>query len=144
MKYIINNAFAEVIDISDEIPFTILGNWRWYWMWNDQTILEEMLNVFLPYIKDNHIKVMISTHHDLEGVDNSYMDWLTNTVIPMCMKNGLFVEILIESTHLLGNLSLDLMYEDVIHQSEDGRRYVTPKVDSIEAAKQLALKIVSS
>lgn len=142
-KNIIDNPSAKVTDISDEIPYTILGNWGGYWLWSDQTIAEDILNVLVPYVKDHHIKVMISTHHDLEGVDEHYMHWITNVIIPIFMEYGLFVEILIDSNHLIGNLSLDLMYEDVIHHSQEGHKYMTPKVDSIEAGKELALKIVN-
>lgn len=143
LKKIIDNPCAEVTDISDEVPFTILGNWKGYWMWNDQTISEDILNILMPYIRENHIKVCISTHHDLEGVDTDYMDWITNTALPHFMKNGLFVEILIDSEHFIGNLSLELMYDDIVLQSEEGNKYITPKVDTIEAGKMLALKIVN-
>lgn len=143
LKKIVNNPCAEVIDISDEVPFTILGNWKGYWIWGDQTIAEDILNVLMPYVKENHIKVLISTHHDLEGVDLDYMAWITNIAIPHFMENGLFVEILIDSEHFIGSISLDLMYSDIVHQSEEGNKYITPKVDTIEAGKTLALKVIN-
>ncbi len=141
LKKIIDNPCAQVVDISDEIPFTILGDWKGYWLWRDQTISKDILDIFIPYIKNHHIKILISTHHNLEGVDVDYMDWITGILIPKCMESGLFIEILIDSQHFMGSLALDLMYD--LHKSQEKKEYITPQVNTIEEAKILALKFTN-
>lgn len=141
-KYILSNPRAEVIDISDEIPFAIYGHWKGYWFWDDQSIAEDILNIFIPFLQKNKIKVLISTHKDLEGVAPEYMDWIQNSLIPKCMEVGMCVEIIINSEYDMGNISLDIMYEDVIYKSKDGKQYLTPNVNNLEEAKLLAKKII--
>jgi len=142
MEKILDTPFAEVIDISDEIPQTIYGHWKDCWLWENQDIANDIMNVFIPYAQNSKAKVLISTHKDLEVVSVEYIDWIQQTLIPKCLEIGLCVEIIIGAEDLMGEISLGLIYNDL--QAElDEKKYLTPNVHTLGDAKALALKIVS-
>jgi len=142
MEKILNTPFVEVIDISDEIPQTIYGHWKDCWLWENQDIAQDIMDVFIPYIQNNNVKVLISSHKDLEVVSVEYIDWIQQILIPKCLEIGLYIEIIIGADDLMGEISLGLIYNDL--QAElNGEKYLTPNVRTLNDAKALALKIVS-
>jgi hypothetical protein len=142
MKKVFENKNAEIYDISNEIPHTVFAYWKGYLMKDEKEAIiacEESLN----YFKDAAILVMISDHKNLEGASIEFLEWIHDYYFPTCVKNGLKAEIVLDSEHLMGNISLDLMYdkEDMNRNLNDSGLY-TPKIDTLENAKLLAKKIV--
>ncbi|WP_375560171.1 hypothetical protein ACE193_21050 [Bernardetia sp. OM2101] len=142
MKKVFENPHAEIYDISREIPNTVFAYWKGYLMKEFEdatTACEESLK----YFKEANILVMISDHSHLEGASLEFLDWLHDYYFPTCVKNGLKAELILDSTHSMGNIVLDLMYyeEDKNRNLNDAGLY-TPKVDTLENAKILAKNIV--
>ncbi|WP_448518338.1 hypothetical protein [Rhodoflexus sp.] len=138
MKKIFENAYAELYDISDEVPHTIFGYWKGLWLLDDQ---EAMQALFFPldYIKEHQVKVMITDYRYLEIVPVETNDWLQKEWFPTVVKNGLLAEIVIDSTEsLFSKISVDVMYGDVNKQTG----LMTPVVGSLEEAKKLALTFI--
>ena len=142
MKKIFENSHTEIYDISQEIPNTVFAYWKGYLMKDNEDAIiacEESLK----YFKEGGILVMISDHRYLEGASLEFLDWLHDYYFPTCIKNGLKAELILDSEHYMGNVSLDLMYDD-----EDKNRNLnnagiyTPKIDTLENAKIVAKKIV--
>ncbi|MCS7019568.1 MAG: hypothetical protein RMJ87_10775 [Cytophagales bacterium] len=139
MRKIFENNYAELYDISDEIPYTIFGYWKGLWLLDDPEAMRALRFPF-DYIKDHHIKIMITDYRYLEIVPVETDAWLQSEWFPTVVKNGLLAEIVIDSTNsVFSKLSVDIMYENV-HQSTG---LLTPTVGSLEEAKQLARKLIA-
>ncbi|MCS7018081.1 MAG: hypothetical protein RMJ87_03020 [Cytophagales bacterium] len=142
MKKVFENFFAEIYDISDEIPHTVFAYWKGFLTLENQDAVDAC-QFSLDYFKEAGIKVMISDHVHLEGATVEFLDWLHAYYFPTCVANGLLSEIVLESAHDIGNITLDLMYD-----KEDLQKYLkantlyTPKVKGLDKAKQLARAIV--
>lgn len=142
MKKVFENVYAEIFDISEQIPQTVFAYWKGYLMKDEKEAIiacEESLK----YFEDANILVMISDHKQLEGASVEFLDWIHEYYFPTCVKSGLKAEIVLDSEHLMGNVSLELMYdeEDMNKNLHDSGLY-TPKIDTLENAKILARKIV--
>lgn len=134
MKKIFENPYAELYDISDEIPHTIFGYWKGLWLLEDQEAMRALRFPF-DYIKEHGIKVMITDYRYLEIVPVETDEWLQNEWFPTVVKNGLLAEIVIDaSSNIFGKLSVDVMYENVNQVTG----LLTPTANSFEQAKDLA------
>jgi len=142
MKKVFENPFTEIYNISEEIPQTVFAYWKGYLILNEEEAVKAC-QVSLDYFKEENILVMISDHRYLEGAEVSFLDWLHEYYFPTCVKNGLLSEIILDSEHFMGNISLDLMYDEDTFKANalEGKLY-TPKIDTLENAKVLAQKIV--
>lgn len=134
MKKIFENPYAELYDISDEIPYTIFGYWKGLWLLEDTEAMRALCFPF-DYIKEHGIKVMITDYRYLEIVPVETDEWLQSEWFPTVVKNGLLAEIVIDSTSsIFGKLSVNVMYENVNQLTG----LFTPLVSSFEQAKELA------
>jgi len=142
MQKIFENKFTEIYDISTEIPETIYAIWRNYMtLENTEAVLA--CEKSLEYIKSANIKVMISDHQYLEGATIPFLEWIQKYYFPKALENGLIAEIILISDHILGNISLELMYNvnDLIKYQNDKQLY-TPRIDNLQNAKIVARQIV--
>jgi hypothetical protein len=143
MKKVFENPFAEIYDIRDEINDTIFAYWKGF-LSLDFPEAVEACQFSLDFFKMEGIKVMISDHTYLEGASLDFLDWIHKYYFPTCIKNGLRAEIILESSQPIGNITLELMYdqEDLQKNMIAGNLY-TPKARDLEKAKQLARKVVA-
>ncbi len=142
MKKVYENPFAEIFDISDEIPNTIFVYWKNYLSLNSQGAVESC-EFSLNYFKENNILVMISDHSHLEGAELSFLDWIHDYYFPTAVKNGLKSEIILDSTFVMGNISLNLMYDETdMYRAVGKNELYTLKIDTLENAKKLAQSII--
>ncbi len=138
MKKIFENPYAELYDISEEVPHTIFGYWKGLWMLEDEEAMRALRFPF-DYIKEHGIKVMITDYRYLEIVPVETDKWLQREWFPTVVKNGLLAEIVIDSaTSVFSKLSVDVMYENVNQVTG----LYTPIVGSLEQAKELARKFI--
>lgn len=138
MKKIFENPYAELYDISEEIPHTIFGYWKGLWMLEDEEAMRALRFPF-DYIKEHGVKVMITDYRYLDIVPIETDEWLQREWFPTVVKNGLLAEIVIDSaTSVFGKLSVDVMYENV----NQATGLYTPIVGSLEQAKELAAKFI--
>lgn len=142
MKKVFENLFAEIYDISDEIPHTVFAYWKGFLTLENQEAVYAC-QFSLDYFKQAGIKVMISDHVYLEGATTEFLDWIHSYYFPTCVANGLLAEIILESAAFMGNVALELMYdkEDMQKHLREKTLY-TPKVQGLDNAKQLARAIV--
>ncbi|TAF67961.1 MAG: hypothetical protein EAZ55_01065 [Cytophagales bacterium] len=144
MKKVFENPHTEIYDITDEIPNTVFAHWKGYLMMDAPEAIKAC-QVSLDYFKEANIQVMISDHAHLEGASVDFLNWLHDYYFPTAIANGLKAELILASEHDMGNISLDLMYdeEDIKRNTGDNGIY-TPKVNGLEDAKVLARKIVGA
>lgn len=138
MKKIFENPYAELYDISDEVPHTIFGYWKGLWLLDDEEAMRALRFPF-DYIKEHGIKIMITDYRELEIVPIETDDWLQKEWFPTVVKNGLRVEIVIDTNEsIFGKISVDVMYENVNKTTG----LITPIVNSFEEAKELAWRFI--
>lgn len=133
MIKVFENEYAELYDMSDEIPHVLFGHWRGFWRLTDKEAMRA-LHFPLDYVRENGIKIMLTDYKDLEVVPENVNDWLASYWFPTVVANGLKAEIVIDATDLMGQVSVDFMYENV--NAETG--LITPKAVDMEEAKQMA------
>jgi hypothetical protein len=140
MKKIFENAYAELYDISDEVPHTIFGYWKGLWLLEDEEAMRALRFPF-DYIKEHGVKVMIADYRYLDIVPVETDEWLQSEWFPTVVKNGLLAEIVIDANvNIFGKLSVDVMYENVNQLTG----LLTPKAHSLEQAKDLAKKFIQT
>ncbi|HAI75520.1 MAG TPA: hypothetical protein DCM08_04670 [Microscillaceae bacterium] len=138
MKKIFENPYAELYDISDEVPHTIFGYWKGYWQFDDTEAMEALHFPF-NYIREHQIKVMITDYQYLEVIPQDTAEWIDKVWFPTVVAHGLIAEIVLDASELIGQLTVDFMYENVNHDTG----LYTPKVDTLEHAKKLALQFIN-
>lgn len=144
MKKVFENPHTEIYDITEEIPKTVFAYWKGYLDLEKEEAIEAC-QASLDYFKEAGIVVMISDHKYLEGATVEFLDWLHDYYFPTCVKNGLQSEIILASEDDMGNIALELMYdEEDFHQKVKEGELYTPKIDTLENAKVLAQKIVNN
>lgn len=143
MNKVFENPHAVIFDISDEIPATVFAYWKGYLLHTSQEA-KDARQASLDYFAEKNIKVMISDHQYLEGASVEFLQWLHDYYFPTAVSNGLISEIVLDSQHFMGSVSLDLMYNpDDLHKNiEEGSLY-TPKADTLENAKRIAAELVN-
>lgn len=67
MIKVFENQYAELYDMSDEIPHVLFGYWRGFWQLSDKDAMEA-LHFPLNYVKEKNIKIMLTDYKDLEVV----------------------------------------------------------------------------
>jgi len=143
MKKIFENPNLEFFDITDEIPNTIFAYWKGYLSLENPEALESC-EFSLKYFKDNGIIVMISDHAHLEGATLDFLEWIQSYYFPTAIKNGLKSEIVLEARDLMGNVSLELMYDkNDMERYIDTKMLYTPKADTLDNAKLLAKELTN-
>lgn len=144
MKKVFENPYTEIYDIREEIPHTVFAYWKGYLMMDEAEAIKAC-QVSLDYFKEEGILVMISDHQYLEGASVEFLDWLHDYYFPTCVKNGLRSEIILDSEHDMGQISLSLMYDNEdFHRNLEEGKLITPKADTLDNAKILAKQIVES
>jgi hypothetical protein len=138
MKLIFKNPYAELYDLSAEIPHCIFGYWKGCWLLNDREAMQALEFPF-DYIKKHQIKVMITDYRYLDVVPDETNEWIINVWFPKVVQNGLIAEIILDAEELVGQLSVEFMYESI----NDLTGLLTPKVDTLENAKALANKFIN-
>ena len=137
MIKVFENEYAELYDMSDEIPHVLFGYWRGFWRLKDAETMKA-LHFPLDYVKEKGIKIMLTDYKNLEVVPENVNDWLASHWFPTVVENGLKAEIIIDATDLMGQVSVDFMYENV--NAETG--LITPKAVNLEEAKQMARELL--
>lgn len=133
MIKVFENQYAELYDMSDEIPHVLFGHWRGFWELSDKDAMEA-LHFPLDYIKEQGIKIMLTDYKDLEVVPEETNQWLMEYWFPTAVANGLKAEIILDANELIGQISVEFMYENV--SKETG--LITPKVATMEQGKEMA------
>lgn len=142
MEKIFSNQFAEIYDISNEIPATVFAYWRDY-LDKENPEFIRACQYSLDYFKDKNILVMISDHSGLKGAPPEVLDLIHEWYFPTAITNGLKAEIVLDSEEEIGQISLELMYDEAdMQRFIDTNELMTPKVDTLEHAKELAREIV--
>ncbi len=142
MEKIFENQYGVIYNLENEIEHVIFAIWRGYLLFDTPEAIK-VCQVSLDYIKEAGIKVMISDHSGLEGASVEFLDWIQSYYFPTAVENGLLSEIVLDSAHLLGSVSLDLMYDTNDMQKHlKNQTLYTPKIDTIENAKLLANQII--
>ncbi len=137
MIKVFENEYAELYDMSDEIPHVLFGYWRGFWQLTDAESMRA-LHFPLDYVKEKDIKIMLTDYKDLAVVSESVNDWLASYWFPTVVQNGLKAEIVIDANDLIGQVSVDFMYENV--NVETG--LITPKALNLEEAKKMARELL--
>ncbi len=137
MKKIFENAYAELYDISEEVPHTMFGYWRGFWELQDEEAMAALLFP-LNYIKEHGIKIMLTDYKDLDVVSEETDQWLAEYWFPTVVKNGLKAEIILDAEEMIGQISVDFMYENV----DANTGLYTRKADTLEHAKELAMAVL--
>jgi hypothetical protein len=142
MKLVFENPHVQLFDITEKVPHTVFAYWKGFLM-HGENQAKIACQKSLDYFLENKILVMISDHRFLEGASLEFLDWIHDYYFPTAAKNGLIAEIVLDATELMGTISLELMYDAVdINRSMEGKKILTPKVDTLENAEKLALEIV--
>ncbi|WP_448519824.1 hypothetical protein [Rhodoflexus sp.] len=143
MKKVFENPFAEIYDIRDEVNDTVFAYWKGFLSLDFPEAIEAC-QFSLDFFKAEGIKAMISDHTYLESASLDFLDWIQKYYFPTCIKNGLRAEIILESSYAMGNITLELMYdqEDLQKNMSAGNLY-TPKAKNLETAKEMARKVVA-
>ena len=133
MIKVFENQYAELYDMSDEIPHVLFGFWRGYWELGDEEAMKA-LHFPLDYVKLKGIKIMLTDYKDLDVVPEQTNEWLMSYWFPTVVKNGLRAEIVLDANDLMGQLSVEFMYENV--NKDTG--LITPQVVDLEQGKATA------
>ncbi|TAF65354.1 MAG: hypothetical protein EAZ55_08825 [Cytophagales bacterium] len=136
MKKIFENQYAELYDISEEVPQTIFGYWKGFWLLDDEEAMKALHFPF-EYVEKNAIKIMITDYQFLEVVPPETNEWLEQVWFPTIVQKGLKAEIVLDATSLTAKLSVEFMYENV---NQTG--LFTTIVPTMEMAKELALNVL--
>ncbi|MCC5944341.1 MAG: hypothetical protein JJT94_05355 [Bernardetiaceae bacterium] len=143
MKKIFENKHTEIYDIRDEVPHTVFAYWKGYLIHSNPEAIEAC-EQSLDYFKKENIKVMISDHVYLEGAAVPFLEWLHDYYFPKAVENGLKAEIVLDSEHAIGKISLDLMYDEQdLHKKIKKGELFTPKAENLDIAKKMAQKIIA-
>lgn len=133
MTKVFENKYAELYDMSDEIPHVLFGYWKGYWELSDAEAMQA-LQFPLDYVKAKGIKIMLTDYKDLDVVPEETNQWLADYWFPTVVKNGLRAEIVLDANNLMGQLSVEFMYENI--NKETG--LITPQVTNLEQGKATA------
>ena len=137
MIKVFENKYAELYDMSDEIPHVLFGYWRGYWELSDTEAIKA-LQFPLDYVKEKGIKIMLTDYKDLDVVPEATNQWLSDYWFPTVVKNGLRAEIILDANNLMGQLSVEFMYETV--NKDTG--LITPQVNNLEQGKVIARQLL--
>ncbi|BDD08147.1 hypothetical protein FUAX_05790 [Fulvitalea axinellae] len=122
--------FAEVYDMSAEIPGVAFAFWRGFFSLENPTFIKEM-NDSVDEIKKRGIKVFISDHSYLKLVKDDVLQWLHDNWYTGAYQNGLVAELSIDAKSIFGKLSLEKMLNEAkmggvvsvkVHDLEDGKK----------------------
>jgi hypothetical protein len=138
MIKVFENEYAELYDMSDEIPHVLFGYWRGYWQLSDEEAMRA-LQFPLDYVKEKGIKIMLTDYKDLDVVPEETNVWLLEHWFPTVVANGLRAEIVLDASDLLGQLSVEFMYETV--NQDTG--LVTPQANNLEQGKAMARELLA-
>ncbi|TAD95435.1 MAG: hypothetical protein EAZ97_15480 [Bacteroidetes bacterium] len=139
MTKVFENEYAELYDLNDEIPSVLFGYWKGFWELTDPEAMKALLFP-LEYVKEKGIKIMLTDYTYLDVVSEEVNQWLSGYWFPTVVKNGLKSEIVIDSTALIGQLSVEFMYENV----SESTGLFTPMVQNFEEGKELAIKLLKA
>ncbi|WP_026999591.1 hypothetical protein [Eisenibacter elegans] len=133
MQKIFENPYAELYNLSPELPQVMFGYWKGFWELSDAEAMRALTFPF-DYIAKHQIKVMITDYRYLDVVPIETNQWLEDVWFPKVSDLGLVAELVLDAEDLTGQISVDFMYENV--QQTTG--LYTQKVDTLEHAKELA------
>ncbi len=105
---IYSGSFAEIYDLSSELPGTALAFWKGFFQLSDKNFTREMLET-AALVKKAGIKVFISDHSDLKVVSSEVLDWLHKHWYKNSAANGLLMEFAIDATTVFGSITLKKM-----------------------------------
>jgi hypothetical protein len=143
MTLIFENSHTQIFNISDKIPHTVFAYWKGFLTEGDNEA-RKACQVSLEYFKTAKIKVMISDHSLLEGATLPFLDWIHDYYFPTAVQNGLIAEIVLDAKEMIGQVSLELMYDKKdLKRRLEGKELLTPKCDTVENAEKLAAEIVA-
>ncbi len=142
MQKLFENAFAVLHDIRHEIPSTLFAIWRGAFERDNPEFIhacQRSLDIFA----EEKILVMISDHSGLVSAPPDVLELIQEWYFPTAIRNGLKAEIVLGADEILGQISLEMMYDqDDMAKFIETSKLLTPKVDTLENAKELARQIV--
>ncbi len=130
--------FAEIYDMSNEIPFVAFAYWKGFYRLSDADFVKDM-TFSTEYIHDQRIKVYISDHSMLQVVSEDVLAWLHQNWYPKATQYGLLVEAALDANNVFGQLSLQKMLDD----SKTGK-ILTPKFTDFLTAKKFVQEFLNS
>lgn len=122
--------FAEIYDLSSELPNTAFAFWKGFFSISDKTFVKEMKETS-AYVKKANLKIFISDHSSLKVVTEDVLEWLHKNWYKTSSQNGLLLELAIDANSIFGQLSLEKMLNDTktgniatenIQNFKDGKR----------------------
>jgi hypothetical protein len=144
MAILFENKCVKLIDISDEVPYSLVSVWKGFFHHEDSDATSGCLKT-IELINNAGFKIMISDHSDVEGASLEFLEWAEKAYFLKAVQAGLKAEIIIEATDLMGNIALEMAYndKDSLKITQAGR-LMTPKVLDLEEGKIRAFEILKN
>ncbi len=125
--------FAEIYDLSSELPYTAFAFWKGFFQVSDEKFVKEMLET-ANLVKTAEIKVYISDHSYLKVVSGEVLNWLHANWYRNSSDNGLLLELAIDARNAFGKISLKKML-DATKIGNIKTMYINNLEEGKEAAK---------
>ncbi|PIE86338.1 MAG: hypothetical protein CSA05_01060 [Bacteroidia bacterium] len=93
---IYSGKYAEIYDLSSELPHTIFAFWKGFFQISDRNFLKEMSET-PKLIKNKNVKICISDHSYLKVVSSEVLNWLHNNWYKNSSAYGLLLELSIDT-----------------------------------------------
>ena len=114
--------YAEVYNMSAEIPHTAFAYWRNFFRLDDPQFHEDMSQT-VRLIADLDLKVYISDHSGLEVVTQDVLDWLHPNWYKKAYENGLIIEACIDASTIFAQITLAKMIDNSKTQGIQAIKY---------------------
>ncbi len=127
---IYSGEFAEVYDLSPELPHTAFAFWKGFFQISDDRFIKEMKDTS-GLVKPLGIKIFISDHSYLKVVSPMVLSWLHENWYKTSSEGGLLLELAIDAQNTFGKVSLQNMLDETkigdiktmyINNFADGKR----------------------
>lgn len=132
MNLLFKNEFAEMYELSEEYPQTLLVSWIGFWEVDDK--LKEILDKSLALIKEKNSKILISDCQKLDTLSEEVSNFLESYWYPKAEEYGLKLEIYIGAEDFVSQLSLEMLFESV----DDKEKIATVQCENREEARKFA------
>lgn len=133
MELLHKDTFSNIYKLSDTYSQTILIEWIGFWEADE--MLKNTLDKSLDWIAKTHSLILISDCRKLDVMSEEVTNFLQEYWYVRADKLGLELEIYIDSEDLIGQISLEMLFEEVNKKDT----IQTIQLENIEKAKEFAL-----